>query len=648
MSLPAPEVPPATVSALHRNRSLLVLDTLLLGAAIGVAALLERLVPPAGVLTLFAAVSVSTKLLVFFSGGLYRRLWRYASVAELKVVVGVSVVASGLGLVIGLLINGVSGAFAIPGTLLAFDALATLIIPLAGRALLRVLEDRRPARTTEELQVLIVGAGSAGQMLAKELIANPRHKMNPIGFVDDDPSKVRKIVIGLPVIGRIESIPAVARDARIARVLVAMPSAPGDVVRKVVGLAQEAGVDVRTMPSLSEFLASPATSTNVREVRIEDLLRRAPVQSDLRAVSQIITDRTILVTGAGGSIGSELCRQIAALDPRSLVILGHGENSIFEIQQELRSTFPELAVSAVIADVRDRARMFETVERHRPYAIFHAAAHKHVPLMEDNVIEAVTNNVVGTQNTVDAALRGGVPHFVLISSDKAVRPTSVMGATKRVAEMIVQNAAVRNERRYVAVRFGNVLGSRGSVVPTFLRQIRAGGPVTVTDPEMRRFFMTIPEAVQLVLQAGSMGVGAEVFLLDMGAPVKVVDLANDLIRLSGLEPGRDIAIEFTGMRPGEKLYEEMFFSNEEASPTTHSKILRARKAGLNEGIPRQVSLLVEAALEGQPPATLRQRLAGLVQDFASPPSPSAPGDTTRRSGPHAPRNSSAGSLPNAG
>ncbi|HJQ10049.1 MAG TPA: nucleoside-diphosphate sugar epimerase/dehydratase, partial [Gemmatimonadaceae bacterium] len=384
----------------------------------------------------------------------------------------------------------------------------------------------------------------------------------------------------------------------------------------------ECGVPTLTVPSLSDLVTKKG-SLELRGVEIQDLLRRDPVVTDLAAVAELATGETVLITGAGGSIGSELCRQLARLAPSQLILLGHGENSIFDIKGELRRDYPDVPVIAVIADVRDRARVAAVVERYRPHAIFHAAAHKHVPLMEENVIEAVTNNVVGTRNVVDAAIANDVQHLVFISTDKAVRPTSVMGATKRVAEMIVQHAATKFDRNFVAVRFGNVLGSRGSVVPTFLRQIREGGPVTVTHPEMQRYFMTIPEAVQLVLQAGALGNGGEVFLLDMGEPVKVVDLASDLIRLSGYAVGTDIEIRFTGIRPGEKLYEEMFFGGEHVLPTEHPKVLRARNGLLSEGIYRRITALIHAAEGCESDDVLRTSLRELVPDFHVHSSPTA-------------------------
>jgi FlaA1/EpsC-like NDP-sugar epimerase len=370
------------------------------------------------------------------------------------------------------------------------------------------------------------------------------------------------------------------------------------------------------VPALFEILAGRVGVSMLRDVQIQDLLRREPVRTDLNAVASLTTEKVVLVTGAGGSIGAELCRQLALLGPSQLVLLGHGENSIFETLQELREKFPGVDLASVIADVRDAERIQCVFERYRPNAVFHAAAHKHVPLMEENVVEAVTNNVGGTRNVVDAALAAGVHHLVFISTDKAVRPTSVMGSTKRLAEILVQHAALTQHRNFVSVRFGNVLGSRGSVVPTFLRQIRAGGPVTVTHPEMRRYFMTIPEAVQLVLQAGALGRGGEVFVLDMGEPVKIVDLAADLVRLSGLELGSDIELRFSGVRPGEKLHEEVFFSGENVIATEHPKVLRAKNGALQPGIALEISRLLDAAELGASDADLRQRIISLIPEMA--------------------------------
>ncbi|MBI3789557.1 MAG: polysaccharide biosynthesis protein [Gemmatimonadetes bacterium] len=607
-----------------RNRYLLLLDALALSSCAwaGYALRFESLAPLsdfASPLYAYIAITVPLRLVVFIVGGLYRRLWRHASVTELEQLFLVGAA--------GAVVTGAFGAWGmqafglmegrIPLSVLALDMIMTVAAPAASRLLIRIgllqrLRDRR--RLDEAARVVIVGAGSTGQMIAKELLGNPRLQMVPVGFIDDDPGKQKKVIAGLPVLGPLEALAHQASQVKATRLIIAMPNASGVVVRQVVKVAMEHQLETRTVPGLAELLSGRANVNQLRDVEIQDLLRREPVVTDLKSVSALASGRVVLVTGAGGSIGSELCRQLSTLSPSRLVLLGHGENSIFDIYHELRERFPALHLTPVIADIRDRDRIARVLGEVRPHAIFHAAAHKHVPLMEENPIEAVTNNVAGTRNVVDAAVLAGTAHFVLISTDKAVRPTSIMGATKRIAEMVTQAAAARHERNFVAVRFGNVLGSRGSVVPTFLRQIRAGGPVRVTHPEMRRYFMTIPEAVQLVLQAGALGRGKEVFVLDMGEPVRVMDVATDLIRLSGLEVGTDIEIAITGVRPGEKLYEEMFFSNENASPTDHPKVLRAKLPPLEDAEFR-IAELIRAAESGASDAVLRARIVELVPDF---------------------------------
>jgi FlaA1/EpsC-like NDP-sugar epimerase len=382
-------------------------------------------------------------------------------------------------------------------------------------------------------------------------------------------------------------------------------------------VATDAGIAARTMPGLDDLISGRIKVSALRPVEIQDLLRRDPIVTDLEAVRALAAGKTVLVTGAGGSIGSELCRQIAAQEPSRLIAIDHSENQIFEIEGELRRKFPRLQIVPVIADIRDAARIHTIVGKFRPHAIFHAAAHKHVPLMEGNVAEAIANNILGTRNVVDAALDAETQHFVNISTDKAVRPTSIMGATKRVAERVVLHAAVTEKRNFVSVRFGNVLGSRGSVIPTFMRQIQEGGPVLVTHPDMRRYFMTIPEAVQLVLQAGALGKGAELFVLDMGEPVKIVDLARDLIRLSGLEEGSDVEIAFTGVRPGEKLYEEVFFGGEDIRPTNHPKVLRVLDDTHDPSFIEHVDGLIRQAVGHQAEdRQLRDALRVLVPEYA--------------------------------
>ena len=613
-----------------RNRHLLLLDaaSLVVAPVIAFAVRFEdfswlgenlRMVLP------YIFLAGPLRLAVFYNLGMYRRLWRQASIGELKQILVAGGVAALFAAAIGLWLMPASQITPsrVPFSVVFIDAFLTTAAIALPRLLARTmrLKNRRRRRDDPGRPALIVGAGDTAKLVAKELIANPRLGFEPIGFVDDDLTKQNHMLLELPIMGTLSAIKGIIEQHGVSELIIAMPSARGDVVRKVVRAGLDCGIPTLTVPSLPELITAKTNGASLREVEIQDLLRREPVETDLAAVAELATGETVLITGAGGSIGSELCRQIARLAPSRIVLLGHGENSIFDVLHELTITFPDVSMMPVIADVRDRKRVAAIFTVYKPHAVFHAAAHKHVPLMEDNVIEAITNNVFGTLNVVDAALEAGCEHFVFISTDKAVRPTSVMGATKRIAELIVQRAASKHDRNFVSVRFGNVLGSRGSVVPTFLRQIRAGGPVTVTHPEMQRYFMTIPEAVQLVLQAGALGRGGEVFLLDMGEPIRIVEIATDLIRLSGLTVGRDIEIKFTGMRPGEKLYEEMFFSAENVITTDHPKVLRARNGILPEGIMRRIEALVHAAEAEHPDEELRQLLRNLVPDFHPHPTP---------------------------
>ena len=480
-------------------------------------------------------------------------------------------------------------------TLLAFSFLLTplLVVPrstpiiegvlallfLGGaRVVTRSLNERQRQRQrhTEGLRlVLIVGAGEAGVMIAREMLRHPEAGLLPIGFLDDEPTKRRTSLVGLPVLGTVKDLVGVAKQRQADEVLIAAPSAPGHFVRRVVDLAREAGVGHRIMPGVFEILSGQVAISQIREVKLEDLLRREPVRLNTDEIAGFLRGRVVLVTGAGGSIGSEIVRQIVRFLPKEVILFGRGENSVFQIQQELLRDWPEIAQVALIGDVRDRPRLREVFRIHRPEVVFHAAAHKHVPLMEFSPGEAILNNVLGTLNVAELSLEHRVRRLVNISTDKAVNPTSVMGASKRVAEMVISAVSARAEpdQAFVSVRFGNVLGSRGSVVPTFLSQIRAGGPITLTHPEMRRYFMTIPEASRLVLQAGGLAENGRTYMLNMGEPVKIADLAHDLIRLSGAQ---DIEVVYSGMRPGEKLYEELLTPSENVDATRHSEIFTAR------------------------------------------------------------------------
>lgn len=558
----------------------------------------------------------------------YSRYWRYASVDELSLLAAAASLGAVLAGCLGFVSHwSVGGSIPIPRSVpIIFWLLALLAIavPRMGLRLLMLLPPRRSQLQAPVRRTLVVGAGDAGEILVRALRRNPRHGTMMIGFVDDDPQKHGMRIHGFPVLGPISDLPRLIHAYHADQVIIAIANLPGKRLREITMLCDRAAVRTRIIPALHELIDERFLLSQVREVRIEDMLRREPVQTDTSAVRDLIRGRRVLVTGGGGSIGSELCRQVLNCEPAELVILGHGENSIFEIHNELnvrltartRAGREPCKLKALIADIRAQRRIHAVFAEHRPEIVFHAAAHKHVPLMEENPAEAVTNNLLGTRNVVEAAQAVGVQRFVMISSDKAVNPTSVMGATKRAAELVVLQAAAASGRPYVTVRFGNVLGSRGSVVLTFKKQIVEGGPVTVTHPEMRRYFMTIPEAVQLVLQAATIGVGGEVFALDMGEQIKILDLALDMIALSGLEVGQDIDVQFTGVRPGEKLYEELFITGEEYQRTSHRQIFIVTNASslVPENLFEQIESLAAAALQDDKAAIL-DGLRCLVPEF---------------------------------
>lgn len=522
-------------------------------------------------------LSLIIKPTIYYFFGLYRRLWVYASVSELKLiavaVTTASVVVSGLGLTFysfGWLGTGFSR------TALAIDWLLSLIFVGGTRFGLRILAESSLPRISsgKGRKILVIGAGDAGALVVRELQKNPQLNLDPIGFLDDDPSKQKHQIHGVPVIGKLTNLASLLDERPVDEVVIAIPTAPGRVVRLVADVCRLKGVPFRTMPGIFELLGGKVSVSRLREVDITDLLRREPIRINDASIGATIAGKTVLVTGAGGSIGRELSRQIARWNPAKLILLGHGENSIFEALLELNADYPSLELIPVIADIRDAVRLEAVFSQHQPQVVFHTAAHKHVPLMEANPAEAVTNNILGTKNLVETADRQRVERFVLISTDKAVAPSNVYGATKRIAEMIVLDAALRTGKLFTVVRFGNVLGSRGSIIPKFKHQIAAGGPLTITHPDMERFFMTIPEAVYLVLQASAFGQGGELFVLNMGTQVRIVDLAEDLIRLSGLEPGRDVEIVFTGIRPGEKLSEVLWEPGTPLEKTAHPDIFR--------------------------------------------------------------------------
>jgi FlaA1/EpsC-like NDP-sugar epimerase len=488
---------------------------------------------------------------------LYHKAWEYASIGELKAIfkaVTFSVIVTGI----------VQYIFLQDAFIRALGITLMMHILLIGgsRFCWRIYRDRYLKPTANMKRTLIVGAGAAGTMVARQLLKNPAENLLPVGYVDDDPKKQQLDFFDLPVIGTINDIQEVVKLKKIELIVIAIPSLSKNKLNQIVKECSRTKAKVQIMPKIEDIMTGKVSVSNFRDVQVEDLLGREPVQLDMRSISEKLEGKTILVTGAGGSIGSEICRQVSMFHPKKLLLLGHGENSIYQIDMELQNKYKkQFSIVPIIADIQDKDRIFEVMAEHRPQVVYHAAAHKHVPLMEYNPKEAVKNNIFGTKNVAEAAGIFGVDTFVLVSTDKAVNPTNVMGATKRCAELVIQEMDKQYETKYVAVRFGNVLGSRGSVIPLFKKQIQNGGPVTVTHPEMTRYFMTIPEASRLVIQAGALAKGGEIFVLDMGEPVKIVDLAKNLIKLSGYTE-EEIEIKFTGIRPGEKMFEELLNENE--------------------------------------------------------------------------------------
>ncbi len=519
------------------------------------------------------------KPLVYYFFGLYRRLWAYASMQELKLILSATLTASVLVSIVMISIFALGAFTGFPRSTLIIDWLLSIFFVGGLRFMVRMVAENRGSLSRngnglDLRKTLVVGAGDAGALVVRELQKNPQLNIRPIGFLDDNPAKQKQQIYGVPVIGKITDISSVMDNHKIDEVIIAIPSAPGRVVRLVADVCRLKNVAFKTMPGIYELLDGKVNVSRLREVDITDLLRREPASINEAEVSETIRGKKVMITGAGGSIGKELCRQVSRWDPKVLYLMGHGENSIFESILELKASFPQIPLVPVIADMRDRHRLENVFQEHKPDIVFHAAAHKHVPLMEVNVEDAVTNNIYGTRNIVEVSLKNDVDHLIMISSDKAIRPINVMGATKRMAEMVVIDAAHRSGKKYSVVRFGNVLGSRGSVVPLFKSQIATGGPVTVTHPDMMRYFMTIPEAVHLVLQAAAFGDGGDTFVLNMGKQVRILDLAEDLIRLSGLEPYKEIEIVFTGIRPGEKLKEDLWEDGHLFVPTSHPEIYR--------------------------------------------------------------------------
>jgi FlaA1/EpsC-like NDP-sugar epimerase len=591
-----------------RNRYLLAADLPLIALAVFGAFAIRfdlRFIDNRPEFAPYLLVAVLLKPCVYYACGMYRRVWRYAGVHDLFAVTVAVTAASALMAVVATAFDPMTG---VSRAVLVVDWLLSIAFVGGARISVRLLSEHpwggptalRPdsGRDRRQKRLLIVGAGDAGAVVAREIQRSARFGLAFVGFLDDEAAKQGKWIHGVQVLAPIASLDEVMVTQRIDEVLIALPSATGPVLRAIAESCRKAGVVSRTMPSVLELVGGQVSVNRLRNLEITDLLRREPVDGEVDC-GPYLRSRRVLVTGAGGSIGRELCRQVAQARPERLILLGHGENSLFEARVGLQEMFPDAAIEVVLADVRDRDRLNRAFRIHRPDVVFHAAAHKHVPMMEENPEEAVTNNVVGTRNVVEAALAVGVARLVMISTDKAVAPSSIMGASKRLSEMIVRDAAIRHNVPFVVVRFGNVLGSRGSVVPHFQRQIGQGGPITITHPEVKRFFMTIPEAVHLVLQSGALATCGDLFVLDMGEPVRIVDLARDMIKLS-TGADENISIVFTGLRRGEKLEEALWEPDARVDTTAHPHVLRVSEpygcAGAE--LAHAVERLVAAAGDG--------------------------------------------------
>jgi FlaA1/EpsC-like NDP-sugar epimerase len=564
------------------------------------------------------------KLTVFGLFGQYRGWWRYVGISDLMGILQASIVSTLVVVILWFLValnvdpvrRSLGDIDKIPQAVFMADMFATVLLLGGMRILIRLYyEEFRTIEGGRLKRFVIVGAGNAGEALLREIHRMPVAEYEAIGFIDDEPTRQGISIHGIPVLGTVEQLPRICKNRNVEEIAIAMPSASPTQLRRVIQVCTGTKIRFRTVPSITDIASGRFTVSQIRDVDINDLLGREVIQLDLDLIEAYVRDKTILVTGAGGSIGSEMCRQVCVFKPEVLLLVEQAENPLFYIEQELRKQFPDIIVATIICDITDRMRVELIFEEYKPEVVIHAAAHKHVPLMELNPGEAVKNNVVGTQVVANAADKCGTTNFVMISTDKAVNPTSIMGSSKRIAEMYIQDLSRTSNTHFVTVRFGNVLGSDGSVVPIFKKQIAEGGPVTVTHPEMKRYFMTIPEASQLVLQAATMGKGGEIFVLDMGEPVKIVDLARELITLSGFRPGEDIEIVYTGPRAGEKLFEELSIKGEDMQPTRHPKIGIWKNIPVNhDKIQAGVNRLVDVA-KRQDYAKIAEQIKGLVPEF---------------------------------
>ncbi|MFD1851249.1 nucleoside-diphosphate sugar epimerase/dehydratase [Oceanobacillus bengalensis] len=588
---------------------LILLDSIIVSTAIFMASWIVY--PSTEVINVNAVIISAVALLLFhhlfaFVYKLYNKVWSYASVGELVAIVKaitLSIISAGI---VQFFVND----FSIYRRALIVTFLLHIILIGGSRFVWRIYRDQYLKHADNQKRTLIVGAGSAGAMIARQLQNEHSHaELCPVAFIDDDMIKQKMQIYNLPVVGMVKDIPTVVEELNIEHIVIAIPSLRNGELNKIVTECNKTTAQVKMIPKIEDLMTGKVNVSHLKNVEVEDLLGREPVKLDIGAISDYVTGNTVMVTGAGGSIGSEICRQLMQFSPGKILLVGHGENSIYHIDMELRREYDntDIEIVPVIGDVQDRGRVFDIVNNHKPEIIYHAAAHKHVPLMEYNPHEAVKNNIIGTKNVAEAADAYGVHTFVMVSTDKAVNPTNVMGATKRVAEMVVQDMAKHSKTKFVAVRFGNVLGSRGSVIPLFKKQIERGGPITVTHPDITRYFMTIPEASRLVIQAGTLAKGGEIFVLDMGEPVKIVDLAKNLIKLSGFTED-EIKIEFSGLRPGEKMYEELLGEDEILPGEVYEKIYVGRTVQVD---PELIHDLIQR-LDGYDVVELKDALMGIV------------------------------------
>ncbi|NLN48663.1 MAG: polysaccharide biosynthesis protein [Clostridiales bacterium] len=611
----------------RRKAALIIADTIIVSVCLYISLLLrfEWQIPNHYYNIFIHSVIIITflKISLFMIYGLYTSLWKYASIDELVQIFLAVSTASFAEYIFGMIMKMQQ-----PNSVYLINAMLTLFLiglsRMSYRLIRRVKHAYLPCQVKQK-RVLIVGAGQAGSMVIKEMKENPELGYVPAAVVDDDRTKIRTSIHGVPVLGGRDKILSAVIQKDIEEIIIALPSAPKSEIREMIEICKKTKCKLKTLPGVYELIDGKVSLKMIRDVNIEDLLGRDEVKLHTEQIAQYIKDETILITGGGGSIGSELCRQLAKFQPKTLIIYDIYENNAYVLEHELKNQYAhEIDIEVAIGSIRDKDRLRQVFSRHKPGVIFHAAAHKHVPLMELNATEAVKNNIFGTLNVVQVSDEYGVKKFVLISTDKAVNPTNIMGATKRFAEMIVQTMDKRSKTEFAAVRFGNVLGSNGSVIPLFKNQIAQGGPVTVTHPQITRYFMTIPEAAQLVIQAGAIAKGGEIFILDMGQSIKILDLARDLIRLSGFEPDKDIKIEFIGLRPGEKLYEELMLKEEGVKSTSHENIFVGKPLDLSFNEIMMGIRVLQNSLNS--PEKLKQCMKTIVSTYATAADEVAAGD----------------------